>query len=91
MSAVAAQIEGLIRGLEKDEAVELLVKAAENIVETCLPILEEMEATLIATQSQQEGAIDEGYDVSRATLVDGMMEDWDFMVTASSYQITCCH
>jgi hypothetical protein len=39
---VASQIEGLMRGLGKDEYPKLLVKAAEDAEEKCLPILEEM-------------------------------------------------
>jgi hypothetical protein len=50
---VASQIEGLMRGLGKDEYPKLLVKAAEDAEEKCLPILEE-----IATRGQGEGNLD---------------------------------
>ncbi len=40
---VAAQIEGLMRGLGRDKFPELLVKAAGEAEERCLPILEEIQ------------------------------------------------
>ncbi|RDW75429.1 hypothetical protein BP6252_06571 [Coleophoma cylindrospora] len=76
MSVVAAQIEGLMRGLGKDEIAEMLVKAAENVGERCLPILEEM----AAAQSQREGAVGGVQDVSLAMPVEAM-DEWDFMTS----------
>ncbi|KAF2184010.1 hypothetical protein K469DRAFT_784764 [Zopfia rhizophila CBS 207.26] len=76
MSVVSAQIEGLMRGLGKDEVAELLAKAVENVEERCLPILEEM----AAAQGQGEGAVDGLQQVSLATPVEAM-EDWGFMIS----------
>jgi len=64
-----------MRGLGKDEFPEMLVKAAEEAEERCLPILEEK-----AAQGQTEGA----GDVLGPTSVNmplELMEDWDFMVS----------
>ncbi|ODM18252.1 hypothetical protein SI65_06123 [Aspergillus cristatus] len=44
MSLVAAQIDGLRRGLGSYEIAELLIQTVENVGERCLPILEDMAA-----------------------------------------------
>lgn len=42
-SMVSAQIEGMMTGLEGDEALaQILVKAADEVVDKCVPLLEEM-------------------------------------------------
>ncbi|EGO60529.1 hypothetical protein NEUTE1DRAFT_97696 [Neurospora tetrasperma FGSC 2508] len=42
-SMVSAQIEGMMKGLEGDEALaQVLVKAADEVVDKCVPLLEEM-------------------------------------------------
>ena len=72
-----------MRGLGKDEFPEMLVKAAEEAEERCLPILEEK-----AAQGQTEGA----GDVLGPTSVNmplELMEDWDFMVSKEAPRQTC--
>lgn len=78
MNMVAAQIEGLMRRLEKEELVKLLIKAVENVGDICLPILEET----AASQAQTQGAANELQDGSLATLFEAM-EDWDTMVSTN--------
>lgn len=42
-SMVSAQIEGMLEGLEGEEALaQLLVKTADEVVDTCVPLLEDM-------------------------------------------------
>lgn len=72
---VSAEINGLMRGVPKDELPQLLIKAAENAVTKCLSILES-KATLNVDGLDQ---------VSLNTPAD-FMEDWDFMVNH-----THCH
>jgi hypothetical protein len=74
-SIVAAQIEGLIRGLGKDEMPKLLVKAAEDAAERCLILFEE---TL--GQDQAEGSVDGLNQMSSYPPLE-LIEDWDFMVS----------
>ena len=83
MCLVAAQIEGLMRGLGKDEFPELLVKAAEEAEERCLPILEEK-----AAQGQTEGSVD-GLNQTSLNTPPELMEDWDFMVSQEPPSRTC--
>jgi hypothetical protein len=75
MCVVAAQIEGLIGGLEKDELGKLLVKAAEDAVERCLPMLEKM-----APQGRVDGSV-AGLRQTSFNTPPEVMEDWDFMVS----------
>lgn len=82
ISLVAAQIEGLMRGLGKTEMAELLVKAAENVEERCWPILREIHAAL----GQEEGTAESGaqHDLQQELLDapgQAMEEDWGFMVS----------
>lgn len=74
-SLVAAQIEGLTRGLRMDELSDLLVKAAEEVEEICLPILEEM-----LGQGQTEGTVD-GLEQISSKAPPELIEDWDLMVS----------
>lgn len=69
----AAQIHGLMEHLEGDELSALLVKAAEDAGEKCLPILERL-----ATQGQ--GGISGLHSMPSNTTPD-MVGDWDFMVS----------
>ena len=80
-SLVAAQIEGLMRGLSKDEFPRLFVKAAEEAEERCLSILEGKVA-----EGQNEGS---GDLLDRMTLglPSDLMEDWDFMVCRAASNI----
>ncbi|KAF4159884.1 hypothetical protein CNMCM8927_001251 [Aspergillus lentulus] len=68
MSIVSARVEGLMRGLGENEATSLLVKAVENVGEKCLPILEEMAASI---QEQSGGPVDD--------MADEMTNDWNFL------------
>jgi hypothetical protein len=74
-SIVTTQIEGLMRGLGKDEIPKLLVKAAEDAAERCLVIFEEM-----AGQDQAEGSVD-GLNQMPSYTPPELIEDWDFMVS----------
>lgn len=74
ISVVAAQIEGLIRGLTKEELSEFIVKTAGDTEERCLPLLEEM-----AVRGQTEGIV-EGFQEASSNTPPETMEDWDFMV-----------
>ena len=78
-SLVAAHIEGLMQGLRKDEIAELLAKAAEEVVLTCIPILEEK----VARATQTKGTADQLGEMS-LNMPPELMEDWDFMVCKES-------
>ncbi|KAF2477302.1 uncharacterized protein BDR25DRAFT_251952 [Lindgomyces ingoldianus] len=69
---ITAQIEGLVQGLEKDEFPKMLVKAAEEAEDMCLPILEDMVA-----QCQNKGTLDGLNQMSLSV----PPEDWDFMMS----------
>jgi hypothetical protein len=73
MSIVSAQIKGLIKGLGKDELSELLLKAAQEAEEICLPILKDHAA------QGQDGGTAGGIDQMS---LNGQIEDWDFMVSS---------
>jgi hypothetical protein len=74
---LAAQIDGIMRGVGKDEAPRLLAKAAEDAEEICLPILEEMAA---------KGTGESLHQASLNTPLE-VMGDWDFMASKSRPQI----
>ncbi|KAA8646044.1 fungal specific transcription factor domain-containing protein [Aspergillus tanneri] len=74
VSMIVAQVEGLRRGLSREETAKLLVQAAENVEKRCLPLLEEM----AAAQGQGEKAVKELQQGSWTTPVEAI-EDWDFM------------
>ena len=73
---VSARIEGLRRGFGEDELSEVLLKAAEDALENCLPILEEMSAW-----GQGGGAESSTHEISLSTQPE-VMEDWNFMVSS---------
>ncbi|OIW27604.1 hypothetical protein CONLIGDRAFT_655445 [Coniochaeta ligniaria NRRL 30616] len=80
MSVVTAQIEGLMRGLGKNDVAELMVKAAENVEEKCLPILRGISAALCQVEGAGEGgAVDGLQQASLAAPGEAMEEDWGFM------------
>ncbi|KAE8452705.1 hypothetical protein EG329_013964 [Mollisiaceae sp. DMI_Dod_QoI] len=79
MCVVLTQIEGLMRGIGKDANPELLVKAAEEAEERCMPILENM-----AAQGRGEGTVDELHQMSLNTSPD-VMQDWDFMMSETLF------
>lgn len=76
---IAAQIDGIMRGLGKDEFPQLLGKAAEDAEETCLPLLEEMVA-----RTQTEGAFD-GLNQISLDMPSELTGDWDFMMSDSLF------
>jgi hypothetical protein len=74
-SIIATQIEGLMRGLGKDEMPKFLVKAAEDAAERCLMVFEE-----IVGQSQAEESVD-GLNQRSSYTPPELIEDWGFMVS----------
>ncbi|KAE9363170.1 putative C6 transcription factor [Stipitochalara longipes BDJ] len=68
---LATQIDGLRRRLGKGELTMLLIKAAEDAEEKCLPILEEMVARLTG----------DGLLQTLLNTPPGVVEDWDFLVS----------
>ncbi|KAJ5101341.1 hypothetical protein NUU61_003563 [Penicillium alfredii] len=79
MDIVFALLDGLSRGVAKDELPEMLVTAAEEAEDVCLPILEQM-----AGQSQFEESFDELDNISGTELPD-FMDGWDFMMPDASF------
>jgi hypothetical protein len=75
ISLVSAQIEGLMRGVKKDEFPALLVKAAEHTGEKCLPMLERM-----MIQTQAEGVV-AGVDRTGLNAMPELTAEWDNMVS----------
>ncbi|KAI0385597.1 putative C6 transcription factor [Hypomontagnella monticulosa] len=69
---LAAQIEGLMQGLGKEELGKFMVKAAEESEERCLPLIEEM-----ATQ-WQAGVASEGPEQTASATPAQFFDDWDF-------------
>lgn len=89
MSLVTAQIEGLMRGMEMNDVAGLMVKAAENLEEKCLPILQEISAVL--GQEQRAGAGGAADGLQQASLDapgEAMEEDWGFMVSTAARSVT---
>ncbi|KAI1381309.1 putative C6 transcription factor [Hypoxylon crocopeplum] len=74
---VAAQIEGLMQGLGKEELPNYILRAAEESEDICIPMLEEM-----AARGQTEGAA-EGLDNTSPFTPSQLLEDWDFEVSQS--------
>ncbi|TAQ89958.1 hypothetical protein B7494_g1693 [Chlorociboria aeruginascens] len=77
---IAAQVEGLKRGLGKDELPRFLVKAAEDAEDTCLPILEK------AAQAQAGKTIDQ-LDLMPLNMAPELVENWEFMMTDSLFNM----
>lgn len=75
ISIIAAQIEGLMQGMSKEEFPAYLIKAAEEAEETSLAILEEM---VVQQQAESSG---EGSEQTHSTAPSGLLEDWDFPVS----------
>ncbi|KAK0120177.1 hypothetical protein ONS95_011583 [Cadophora gregata] len=76
MCVVVAQIKGLIQGTANENFAELLVQAAEEAAQTCLPLLEDR-----ATREQANGATEDIYNVIPNQPQADVMEDWDFMMS----------
>ncbi|EAW23427.1 uncharacterized protein NFIA_021350 [Aspergillus fischeri NRRL 181] len=76
MSIVSAWVKGLMRGLGENEATSLLVKAIKNVGEKCLPILEEMAA------SMQEQIGEPVNDMAVE-----MAKDWNFLILDAPFNL----
>ncbi|RDL38255.1 Uncharacterized protein BP5553_02595 [Venustampulla echinocandica] len=72
---IATQIEGLMRGLGKDEIFGLIVKAVDDAEKICLPVLEEM-----AAQGQAEEPVEGPHQISSNASPEAM-ESWDFLMS----------
>jgi hypothetical protein len=84
---VAAQIDGLMRGINKDDFPKLLVKAVEEAIETSLSILEEQVA-----QSQSQSQIQEtgkGFDQPSFLPSLESTDGCDSMVSPQPLPLTC--
>jgi hypothetical protein len=75
-------MEGLMRGIGKGELPKLLVKAAADAGERCLPILGEM-----AAPGQAKGTVDGLHHISLNT-PPRVMEACDFVVSKERIIIT---
>ncbi|EDN07649.1 predicted protein [Histoplasma mississippiense (nom. inval.)] len=78
MCLVDARLEGLIRGVGKDELPASLIRAVENGQENCLRVLEERAA---------EGQTGARVDLLSQTGIDTLkgMEDWDIMMPIGQF------
>lgn len=84
LSLVRVQIEGLKRGLPKEQISERLAKAAEETQAEALVIMEQK-----AAQGQNvDFNPDEMNEVSNETVSD-WIGDWDFMVSFHRHSETC--
>ncbi|KAK0621637.1 hypothetical protein B0T17DRAFT_591484 [Bombardia bombarda] len=72
MSVVAAHIDGLVRGLDREQLSICLLKSVEDTGTKCLPILEKM-----AAQYPADGPVDGLGNISLNEVTD----DWDFMIS----------
>ncbi|RJE26878.1 Transcription factor [Aspergillus sclerotialis] len=81
MCMIAAQIGGLVQGLQKDQFPEVLVKAADDAMARCLPLLEEKVA-----QNQDTSGL--SYDGMVDTPSDAFLDligDWNFMIPDNEF------
>ncbi|KUI61575.1 hypothetical protein VP1G_08719 [Cytospora mali] len=85
-SLIAAQVEGLKRGLDRDQFGRFLVETVEQAGKTCLPILEDMEKRARSEDMREDVngmGTDEGggsYD-----FLPGLTSDWDFTMPDSIF------
>ena len=77
-----AQIEGLRRGLENSELMEVVVGEAEEAVGVCVPMLEGVVGGRWRSVEGDDGSRNEVEDGLREMTEDGT-EDWDFLVCCS--------
>lgn len=77
MSLIATQIQGLMKGVGKEELAGMFVRTMEDAGTTCLAILEKKVAE--ATLHNELDQIPSGTPPQR-------MEDWDFMVSQERYE-----
>lgn len=82
MSVIAAHVEGLRRGVGKDELGEVLARAAEDALNVCLPILEE-KAGLVGTDEN----MDHMRQMNTSTLPE--FEGWKFLVSSDKLWRGC--
>lgn len=75
---VASQIDGLKRGLGQDELRELIVQAAGDAMEICLPLLEKMHEAGQEREDQITVTNKDGMFLGRSSEA---IEDWDFLVS----------
>ncbi|KAI0124166.1 hypothetical protein BJ170DRAFT_638338 [Xylariales sp. AK1849] len=78
---LAAQVEGLVQGLAKEQIPHFVVKAAEEAEERCLPILEAM-----AAQGQTDKDSHGLGQISLDAMPEGV-EDWDFMMSDAMFNM----
>ncbi|KAK2042906.1 hypothetical protein LZ31DRAFT_555692 [Colletotrichum somersetense] len=76
MSLLAAQVDGMTRGLKGDEVVGELVKAVAGVEERCLPMLERM-AEAVGSDTTGAEVVDEmAGQLSMPMEIGQGMEDW---------------
>lgn len=85
LSMVSAQIDGLMRGVKKDDFPKLLITAVEEAIETSLSILE---AKVAQSQSQIE---ETGKGFDQPSLLPSLesTDGYDFMVSPLPLPLTC--
>lgn len=71
---IAAHIEALMQGVEKEKFGELILKAVEDATDQCLPILEQMAAQIDPSR------FEENLNQMSLNTPSDAVEDWDFMV-----------
>ncbi|KAI0843665.1 putative C6 transcription factor [Hypoxylon sp. FL0890] len=79
---LAAQVEGLMQGLSKDEQARYLINIVEKSEERCIPALEEM-----AARYQTESAV-EGLELTPSTIQSQLLEDWDLAMTDAMFDFS---
>jgi hypothetical protein len=78
ISLVAAHVESLMRGVEKEEMAGLLVGAVEDVGEVCVPLLEE----LVAAQDREIEAGEMQPEAVPLTDISADVDaDWNFSVS----------
>ncbi|KAL2832989.1 hypothetical protein BDW59DRAFT_169244 [Aspergillus cavernicola] len=78
-SLMAAQIQGLINGLQRDKITDLLIQAVENVEVRCLPILEQLAAALPEQGVNRPPDIRDDWEFTVSTLPVGDTEPLDWL------------
>jgi hypothetical protein len=76
LSAVAAHIEGMRAGLQKEKHTAFLVKTVEDVADRCLPVFEEMAAKCF----QEPTTAIQSHEMSENMQAD-MTGGWDLLVS----------
>ena len=76
ISVLSAEINGLMRGVPKDELHQLLTNAAGDVITRCLAIFEDK----VARSQEDVGQGLQQLDQVSSIIPEGLMEDWDFTV-----------